>query len=150
MIVNISKYPNSIKTYSYAVPVLVNHHHAQKHAKGEEEKSIDIVFDGITDRNAESKQKDLGDGEKRSAKHNVTDGPPILKSPEDKDKLGDDVYDDTDERPQNIDDPETDCLVECEASKLLEGSDRNEERYTKDNETGDSQELQDLSGKNSR
>jgi hypothetical protein len=127
-----------MRTYSYAVPVLVNHHHAQKHTKGEEEKPINIVFDGITNRDAESKQQDLGDGEKRGTKYNVPKWPPILKSPEDEDQLGDNVYDDADERPKNVNNPETDCLVECEPSKLLEGSDRNEERYTKDDETGDS------------
>lgn len=84
------------------------------------------MFDGITNRNTERKQEDLGDGEKGSAKHNITNWPPILESPEDQDELRNYVYDDADEWPQDIDYPETDGLVETEPGKLLEGSDRDE------------------------
>lgn len=40
-------------THRNTIPVLVDHHHTQKHAQCEEEKPVDIVLDGVTYRCAE-------------------------------------------------------------------------------------------------
>lgn len=53
------KEENKSKTYSDTVPVLVHHHHAQKHAESEEEKTVDVVLDSIAYRHAEGEQENL-------------------------------------------------------------------------------------------
>ena len=72
-------------TYSDAVPVPVNHHDAQQHAKREE--TIDVVFVGVANRDAESKQDHLSDSEKRGTKYNISDGPTVFERSEHEKKL---------------------------------------------------------------
>ena len=74
-------------TYSDAVPVLVDHHDAQQHAKREEKEAIDVVFDGVADRDAESEQDHLSDSEKRGTEYDISDGPTVFERSEHEKKL---------------------------------------------------------------
>jgi len=74
-------------TYRDTVPVLVDHHDAQEHAQREEKEAIDVVFDGVADRDAESEQDHLSNGEERSPKYDVSDRPTVFKRSEHEDKL---------------------------------------------------------------
>lgn len=73
--------------YSNTVPVFVNHHYAKKHAQREEEQTIEIVFDSVTYRRAESKEKDLRNGIKGDAEDNVTKRPSVIQGSEDENEL---------------------------------------------------------------
>lgn len=95
----VSETDRRVRTYSYTIPVFVDHHHTQEHTEGEEEQPIDVVLDGVADRHAESEQENLGDGEESSAKNNVTDGPSVVEGAEDKNKLRDNIDNCADERP---------------------------------------------------
>jgi len=88
-----------VRTYGNTIPVFVNHHHAQEHTKGEEEQSIDIVLDGVANCDAESEEKNLGDSKEGRSKNDVTEGPAIIKSTEDKNELRHNINHSTDERP---------------------------------------------------
>jgi len=74
-------------TYSDTVPVLVDHHDTQQHAKGEEKEAIDIVLDGVADRDAESEQDHLGNSEECGSEYDISDRPTIFKRSEHEDKL---------------------------------------------------------------
>ena len=74
-------------TYSDAVPVLVDHHDAEEDAKREEKEAIDVVLDGVADRDAEGEQDHLGDSEKCGSEHDISDGPTVFKRSEDENKL---------------------------------------------------------------
>ena len=63
------------------------------------------MFDGVTDRYAESEQDNLSDSKERGAEYDISDGPTVFKSSEYEDKLRDDVNHSADQRPQNVDDP---------------------------------------------
>lgn len=63
------------------------------------------MLDRVAYRHAKRKQQDLSDSEKGSTEHNVADGPPVFQRPEDEDELGNDVNNDADERPQDVNDP---------------------------------------------
>ena len=92
-------------TYSDTVPVLVDHHHAQQYAKREEKEAIDVVFDGVADRDAESEQDHLSNSEKRGTEYDISDRPTVFKCSEHEDKLGHDIDHGADQGPQDIDDP---------------------------------------------
>lgn len=89
------------------IPVLVHHHDAKEHAKREEEDSVNVVFHSIANRCREGKEHYLSNDEEGSTKNNIADRPTVLERPENQNKLGDDIYDRADERPQNVDDPKT-------------------------------------------
>lgn len=57
------------------------------------------MLDGVANGHAESEQEDLGDGEESSAENNITNGPSVVESAEDKDKLRHNVDDGTDDGP---------------------------------------------------
>ena len=118
-------------TYSDAVPVFVDHHDAQEHAKREEKEAIDVVFDGIADRDAESEQDDLSNCEKRGPKHNISDRPTVFKRSEYEDKLRDDVDHSADQGPQDIDDPQGNGFGKAESDIFFEGGDGEEKPDTK-------------------
>ena len=80
-------------TYGDAVPVLVDHHDAQEHAKRKEKETIDVMFDGVADRDAEGEQDDLSNGEEGGAEYDISDGPAVFEGSEDENELGDDVND---------------------------------------------------------
>lgn len=88
-----------VTTYGNAIPIFVNHHHAQEHAKSEEEQSIDIMLDGVANRHAESEEKNLGNSEKCCTKNNVTQGPTVIKRAEDENELWHDIDHSTNKRP---------------------------------------------------
>lgn len=60
------------------IPVLIDHHNAQEHAKCEEEKAIDVVLDGVADRHAEGEHDDLGDSEEGGTEDDVANRPAVL------------------------------------------------------------------------
>jgi len=128
-------------TYSDTIPVLVDHHDAQEHAEREEKEAIDVVFDGVTDGDAESEQDDLSDSEKCGPKYDVPDRPTIFKRSEHEDKLRYDVDHSADQGPQDIDDPQGDGLGIAEPDILLEGGDCEEEPDTKYHQARNPQEL---------
>jgi len=113
--------------FSDTVPVLVNHHDTEKHAQCEEEEAVDVVLYSVADGSGECKQKNLGNGEKRSAKGNVTDGPAIIKGAEDENELRDNVDNDADNGPEDVDHPKPDDVGVGEAGETLEGGDGDEE-----------------------
>jgi hypothetical protein len=128
-------------TYSDTVPVLVDHHDAQEHAKREEKEAVDIVLDGVADRHAESEQDDLSDSEKRGSEHDIADGPTVFERPEHEQKLRHDIDHGADQRPQDVDDPQGDGLSIGESDKLLESGDGKEESGAKYRQARDPQEL---------
>lgn len=89
------------------IPVLIHHHDAKEHAKREEEDSVDVVFHSIADCCREGKEHDLSNDEEGGTKNNIANRPAVLERPEYQNKLGDDIYDRANERPQNVDDPKT-------------------------------------------
>lgn len=74
-------------TYSDTVPVLIDHHDAQKHAKREEKEAVDVMLDGVADRDAESEQDHLSNSEEGGPEYNVSDGPTVFKRSEHKNEL---------------------------------------------------------------
>lgn len=114
-------------TYRDTVPVLVDHHHAEKHTKREEEEPVDVVLDGVAYRDREGEEDDLRHGEERSAEDNVANRPTVFESAEDEDELRYDVDNAADEWPKDIDYPEADWLCVVEAGNLLERRNRNKE-----------------------
>ena len=134
-------------TYCDTVPVLVDHHDTEEHAEREEEEAVDVVLDGVADSNREREEDDLRDGEERGAEHDVADRPAVLERAEDEHELRDDVDDDADERPEDVDDPQPERLRVLEPRELFERGDRDEEAHAEDDEGGYLEELQDgLSG----
>ena len=99
------------------------------------------MLDGIAYCDTEGKQDNLRNGEERGAEHDVADRPAVLKRAEDKDELRDDVYDGTDEWPEDVDDPESDGLRIVEPGDVLERGNRDEERYTEHDERRYPEEL---------
>lgn len=128
-------------TYSDAIPVLVDHHDAQEYAKREEKEAVDIVFDGVADRYAESEQDDLSNGEERGSEHDISDGPAVLEGSEDEDKLRNDINHCADQWPQDVEDPQGDWLRIAEPDVLLEGGDGEEKAGTEYRQARDPQEL---------
>jgi hypothetical protein len=61
------------------------------------------MLDRIANCHAERKQQDLASSVKCCTKDDITDWPSVLQSTEDEDELGDDVYGDADERPEDVD-----------------------------------------------
>jgi hypothetical protein len=116
------------------IPVLVHHHDAQEHAQSEEEESINIMLNGVADRNAEGEQKDLAASEEDGAEDDVADGPAVLEGTEDEDELGDDVHGDADDGPQKVDHEERHRLREGESELAFEGADGDEHAEPKDEE----------------
>ena len=114
-------------TYSNAVPVLVDHHDAQQHAKGEEKEAINIVFYGVADRDAEGEQDHLGNSEKCGPEHDISDRPTVFKRSEYEDQLRYDVDHGADQGPQNVDNPQGDGIRIAESDVLVEGGDGEEE-----------------------
>jgi len=99
------------------------------------------VFDGVADRDAESEQDHLSDGEERGPEHDISHGPTVFKRSEHEDQLRDDVDHGADQWPQDVHDPQGDGFGEAKSSIFVEGSDGEEEPDTKDDKTGDPQEL---------
>jgi len=99
------------------------------------------VFDGVADRDAESEQDHLSNGEERGAEHDISNGPTVFKRSEHEDKLRDYVDHGADQGPQDVHDPQGDGLGEAKSGKLLEGSDGEEEPDTEDDEARYPQEL---------
>ena len=73
--------------YRNTIPVFVNHHHTEQHAKCEEEQAVDVVFDSVTYCGAEGEKNDLGNCEERRAENDITDGPPVFEGTEYQDEL---------------------------------------------------------------
>ena len=84
----------------------------------------------------------LCDSPEGSPKNDVTNWPAVFGSSEHENKLGDGINRSADERPEDVDSPESDGLAVLESGKLLEGGDGKEERDTPDEEARYSQELQ--------
>ena len=129
------------RTHRDGIPVLVHHHDAKEHAQCEEEEAVDVVFDGVADGDAERKEEDLCDGEKGGAKDDVADRPAVVEGAEDEDELGYDVDHGADERPEDVDDPESGRGHVVEPCEPFEGGDRDEEGGAEDAETRDAEEL---------
>ena len=118
-------------THSDAVPILVDHHHAEKHAKSEEEEPIDVMLDGVADCDRKGEEDDLRNGEERSTEDNVANRPAVLEGSEDEDELRYNVDNAADKWPKDVDYPETDWLCIVEACNLLERRNCDKERYAK-------------------
>ena len=128
-------------TYSDTVPVLVDHHDAQEHAKREEKEAIDIVFDGVADRDAESEQDHLSNSEERSPEHDISDRPTVFKGSEHENELRHDVDHGADQGPQDVHDPQGDGVGIAKSNILIEGGDCEEEPDAENDEARDPQEL---------
>ena len=100
------------------------------------------MLDGVADGDREREEDDLRDGEERSAEHDVANRPAVLERAEDEDELRDDVDDGADERPEDVDDPQSDRLRKVEPCDLLEGGDGDKERHTERDERRYPEELQ--------
>jgi hypothetical protein len=86
-------------THGDGVPVLVHHHDGEEHAQGEEEEAVDVVLDGVADRDAKGKQKDLRRCKEQNTEDDAADGPAVVKRAEDEHELRDNVDGDTEEWP---------------------------------------------------
>ena len=128
-------------TYSNTVPVFVDHHDAQEHAKREEKEAVDVMLDGVADRDAEGEQDHLSNSEKGGSEYDISDRPTVFERPKDEDELGDNVNHSADQRPQDVDDPQGDGLRVAEPDILFEGCNGEEETGTKHDQAGDPQEL---------
>ena len=116
-------------TYGDTIPVLVHHHNTKEHTQRKEEQAIDIMLDGIAYSSRERKQQDLGDSEEGCSKDDIPDRPPVVEGAEHQDELGDDIYDDADEGPEDVDYPEANGSGVGEACEALECGDCDEEGY---------------------
>lgn len=125
------------------VPVLVDHHDRQQHADGEEEQSVDIVLDRITNVDREPEQHHLRDREKRSSEHNVSDWPSVVEGADDEDELRHHVNGRAQARPNKVYDPQSDRLLVGESDKTLEGCDGEEEANTEQEQARQAKELRD-------
>ena len=123
-------------TYSNTIPVLVDHHDAQKHTQSKEEQPVDIMLDSITYRHTERKQEDLRNNEEHCAKNDITNRPSVIECTEDEDKLRDDVDCGADDGPEDVHDPEGDGFQVVKACDTFECGNRNEEAHSKDNKAG--------------
>jgi hypothetical protein len=112
------------------VLVLVNHYDTEKHAQCEEE-VVDIVLYSIADGSRGCKQKNLGNDGKCSAKDNVANRPAIIKGTEDKNELRDNVDNDTDNAPEDVDHPKSNNISVEEAGETLKDGSGDEEGNAK-------------------
>lgn len=117
------------------IPVFVHHHDAQEDAQSEEEQSVDIMLDGVADRDTEGKQEDLATSEEDGAEDDVADGPAVLEGTEDEYELGNDVHGDADDGPQEVDHEERHRLREGESELGFECADGDEHAEPEDEET---------------
>jgi len=99
------------------------------------------MLDRITDRRAKREEQHLATPEERCAEYDVANGPPVVKGAEDEDELGYDVDGYADERPEEVDDEESDGFGVVEAEFLFEGGDGDEEGDGEYEETGYAEEL---------
>ncbi len=130
-----------IETHCDTIPIFVHHHHAQEHTKREEEQSINVVLNGITDGHAECKQENLTSGIESGSKNDITDRPSVFECTENEDELGDNVYRDTYKWPKDVDDVKCNGGLVGEAKELLKGGNGDEEGTTEDEDTGNAEEL---------
>ena len=77
------------------------------------------------------------------ATYNVSDGPSIIQCPDDQNKLADNVDQEARGREDQVGDEQSDRLCVLEPGKVLEGSDRDEEADTPNDEGRQTKELQD-------
>ena len=63
-------------------------------------------------------ENNVGDGEERNAKDDIADRPAVIEGAKDENELGDDVDDDADDGPEDVDHPETDGVGVGEAAKV--------------------------------
>jgi hypothetical protein len=99
------------------------------------------VLDSVADGSRECKQKNLGDGEECSAKDDIADRPTVIEGAKDEDELGDDVDDDANDGPQDVDHPEADRVGVGEAGEAFEGGDGDEEADAEASEAGETEDL---------
>ena len=99
------------------------------------------MFDCITDCHTECKQQDLAPSIKCCTKDDVTYWPSVFKSSEDENELGDDVDGDTDDRPDDVDNKESDGFGVWESEELFEGGNGDEKGGTENEEARYTKEL---------
>jgi hypothetical protein len=74
----------------------------------------------------------LGNRKESSPENNIANGPSVFQRTKDQDQLRDDVDDCANQRPENVDDPESQRVGVFETRKALEGRNGNKKRGTKD------------------
>jgi hypothetical protein len=94
------------------------------------------VLYSITDGSRESKQKNLGNDGKCSAKDNVANRPAIIKGAEDKNELRDNVDNNTDNVPEDVYHPKPNNVSVEEAGETFKGGGGNEEGNAKYGKAG--------------
>ena len=99
------------------------------------------MLNGIADGHAECKQEHLTSGKESGSKDDITDRPSVFECTENEDELGDNVYRNADEWPEDVYDVKCNGGGVGEAKELLEGGNGDEEGCTEDEETGDAEEL---------
>lgn len=137
MIARVSK----TRQYELTVPVLVNHHDGEQHAKSEEEDTVEVVGDGVADGCAEGEEQDAAYDVEADAEQEVADDPSVVEGADNQDKLGYNVDDDDDEGVHEVGDEESHRVLVVERSPSLEGARGDDEADTADKKTGEAQEL---------
>lgn len=99
------------------------------------------MLDGITYGDTKSEEQDLGDSEEGGTKYDIANGPSVIQGSEYKHQLRYNVDHCTDQRPKDVDDPQSDRLLEVESSDVLERRYCDEERKTKHDKAGYTKEL---------
>lgn len=102
------------------VPILVHHHDGKQHAEREDEHAVDVVLYCVADLDAECEQDDLGHGEECSPEKDVANRPPVIERPPYENDLEDDVQDNADDWPNEVNDEQSDGVLEAESSVALE------------------------------
>lgn len=89
------------------VPILVHHHDSEEHAQCEEENTINVVRDGVTNGDAESQENDASDNVEANTEENVSNNPTVIECPDYEDELRYCVDDDDDERVDEVGDEQS-------------------------------------------
>ena len=98
------------KGFQRTIPVLVDHHDGQEHADGEEENPVDVMRNGITDLDTESKQENAANDVEGDTEDDVADNPSVVQCSDDENELRDRVDDDADGWEDEVGDEEADGI----------------------------------------
>lgn len=85
------------------------------------------MFDGITNGDAESEEKDLGDSVECNAENDIAQWPAVIQRPEHEDKLGQCVRRDTEDGPNEVYNKQSSGLGWGKTDKGIEGCNGDEE-----------------------
>lgn len=137
----IAKGVRASQDITLTVPVLVNHHHSEEHAKLEEEDAIDVVRDGIADRDAEGEEDDAANNVEGNAEQDVANDPAVVKSADHQDQLRYRIDEHNEDGVTQVGKEQSHSVGLAETTPVLESTCRDDEADSTDTETAKTKKL---------